>query len=72
MPRGRNRTTDTRIVARGYSDQGAQTTQPLITGARRNFTRALEKLTPWQSPVKPQAGHPKLPSGQMCPDRALR
>ncbi|MCR9168319.1 MULTISPECIES: IS5 family transposase [Marivita] len=47
------------VVDRGYRGHGVETTQVLISGAKRGLTPALKKLLRRRSAIEPEIGHMK-------------
>ena len=61
------------VVDRGYRGHGVETTQVLISGAKRGLTPALKKLLRRRSAIEPEIGHMKT-DGRLarCPLKGLR
>ncbi len=61
------------VVDRGYRGHGVETTQVLISGAKRGLTPALKKLLRRRSAIEPEIGHMKTDGRQArCPLKGLR
>lgn len=61
------------VVDRGYRGHGVDTTQVLISGAKRGLTPALKKLLRRRSAIEPEIGHMKT-DGRLakCPLKGTR
>jgi IS5 family transposase len=61
------------VVDRGYRGHGVETTQVLISGAKRGLTPALKKLLRRRSAIEPEIGHMKS-DGHLarCPLKGTR
>ncbi len=64
---------DLAVVDRGYRGHGVETTQVLISGAKRGLTTALKKLLRRRSAIEPEIGHMKT-DGRLarCPLKGTR